>query len=681
MPRSMLREKQDEAVKDFIEREVLPCLEEHKSYANKVDNWTKRFEAVRSIQGLSYGDDPDKFPKLEPWEYSADVGIPLEAITLRAIIARFVKTIFTKPICNITPRGPSDKTSARILQEYNEYALEDEMNFERQFYDIMMDVGLAGDGYGKLIEANEEYEWDETYFTLIHPDTGDPIPDPSTINEFDPFYPNGYPIEVPEDFQPPPDVSTGVIPEVKQITVTKTDKVYFGTKLIPIDPKDLVLPDWADTHDLDELPFVGHLIKKNWHWLNERVGDVEEGGYDESAVYQIKPDEEKGKVSTVPKIQLIEVWGKVDLPLNTSDEDPRNKVREIIALYAIEKGELLGWIPNPYKGRRMIFHWQIMPMPHRTRGKSIPEFCRGIRDLVDSMVNNLINRDTINAHAPFVYDEESGFDPEIHTFGPHEFWGVNDKARLGRLEMGNYSEHRTEWVIQFTMGIIQRLFGVNDYVTGNDSNSQNKTARGIMAIIGEGNFSFDTMIALLQMTNKKFFEANIRMHAKMLKEHNMQDKVFYVTESKDDPYRKISLKLMDLAWNFKPRGTSVDNNAHKRKVYSTEAYNLLGKNLFFSPQLTPTTASNLRELTQDVVDAYEVGGVVLPTNEQLEKEMIEFQAKVMMEVQKKQQLEKLKTLAKVKRGTPEGVAASRVLADIQLGESNSNGSGDALTGT
>ena len=667
-----LRKKQDDAVKAFIEKEVLTSLDSHKSYEKKVDNWIKRFEAIRSIQGLSYGDDPEAFPKLEPWVHSSDVGIPLEAITLRAIIARFVKTIFTKPLCNVFPRGNSDKADTKIVQEYNEYTLEDEMNFERRFYDIMMDVGLTGDGIGKLIEADEEYEWEETYFTLINPTTEEPLPDPSTFNEFDKEeWPNGYPIEVEEDFQPKSDIATGIVPEVKEITVTKKDKTYFGTKLIPVDPKDLILPENSDTYDYNELPWIGHRFKKNWHWLKERVGEVEDGGYDEEAVENMKPQEENKQVSTVPKKELLEVWGKVDMPVSSSDTNPKTKVREIIALYGVEDGELLGWIPNQYKGKRMFFHWQIMPMPHRARGKSIPEFARGLRDLIDSLFNNMVNRDTINAHPPFVYDEESGFDPEIHQFGPHEFWGVSDKSKLGRLEMGNVSEARSQWVIDFTMAILQKLFGVTDYTLGGESNiSSNKTARGIMAIIGEGNYSFDTMIALLQMTNKEFFEANILMHAKMLKEANMEEKVFYVTEAKENPYRKISSKLMELKWNFKPRGVSIDNNIHRRRQDATESYGLLSKNIFFSPDMTPTTLNNLRELTQNFIDSYDIKGFTLPTQEQLTEEMIKMKAAIQMEIQKQQQVQQLKSIAKLKKGTPEGEAAKKVLTDIELQQSS-----------
>jgi hypothetical protein len=675
--KSELRIKQDQVVKDFIEQEVITCLELHKSYEDKVDNWTARFEAIRSIQGLSYGSDPDKFPKTEPWEGSADVGIPIEAITLRAIIARFVKTILTKPICNVTGRGDQDKQQAKIVAEYNEYTLEDEMNFERNFYDVMMDVGLTGDGIGKLIEADEDYEWEETYFTLLHPETEEPIPDPSTKNEFDENWPNGYPIEVAEDFQPKPDIASGIIPQVKEITVEKKDKVYFGSKLIPVDPKDLVLPDGADTWDYDELPWIGHRFRKNWHWLKKRVGNVEEGKYDEEAVENIRPNtDSKEKVTTVEKIELIEVWGKVDMPVKSNETE--NKVREIIALYSLEDGELLGWIVNPYKGKRMFFHWQIMPMPHRARGKSIPEFARGLRDLADSLFNNLVNRDTINSHPPFLYDENSGFDPEVHTFGPQEFWGVSDKTRLGRLDMGNYAESRSQWAIEFALGLLQKLFGVTDYTTGSASNiAENKTARGIMAIIGEGNFSFDTMISLLQMTNKKFFEANIRMHAKMMKDAGLEEKVFYVTESQDNPYRKIAATWLNINWNFIPRGTSLEANAYKKKTDARERYGILSKNFFFQPQVSPTALNNLRELTQDLIDAEGIKTIKLPTQEELTKEMIKQKAAIQQEIMKKQQLEQLKKVAKFKKGTPEGIAAQKVLADIEMneqgGEAGENG--------
>ncbi|RKY32411.1 MAG: hypothetical protein DRP74_02750 [Candidatus Omnitrophota bacterium] len=661
------REKQNQAVKDFIEKEVLPHIQNHEEYEGKVDKWTQRFEAIRSIQGLAYGADPDKFPKTDPWEGCADIGIPLEAITLRAIIARFVKTIFTKPICNVTGRGGQDKNEAKIVEEYNTYTLEDEMNFERQYYDIMMDVGLTGDGIGKLIEADEDYSWEETYFTLINPISGEPILDPSTKNEYDENWPDGYPIEVDENFQPTPNPVLNMTPEVKEITVEKTDKVYFGTKLIPVNPKDFITPEGADTYDIDELPFMAHKFRKSWYWLKKREGDPKDGGYEN--LDKIKPSEDQDKtISTLKKIDLIEVWGKVDIENSQGEKQPK----EIIALYAIEAGELLGWIPNPYKGKRMFFHWQIMPMPHRFRGKSIPEFAKGLRDLIDAIFNHMVDRDTINSHPPFVYDEESGFDPEVHTFGPAEFWGVSDKTRLGRLNMGNTSEYNSEWILEFALGLLQKLFGVTDYTLGAESNiASNKTARGIMAIIGEGNFSFDTMISILQMTNKKFFEANIQMHAKMMKERGMEKKVFYVTESQDNPFRQIARNILSLKWNFIPRGTSVETNLYRKREDAMLAYKTLGSEVFFSPEMSPTTLNNRKLLVQRIIDAFGLKEITLPSAEELAQEMIKMKATVQQEVMKKQQLEQLKKVAKFKKGTPEGEAAKRVLADIEMGQASS----------
>ena len=663
-----LRDKHNDIIKEFIEEEVMPQLEKQGDYEKKVDNWTKRFEAIRSIQGLTWGDDPEKYPKLEPWTDCSDIGIPLEAIVLRAIIARFVKTIMSKPICNVTGRSKEDRgEKAKVVQEYNEYSLQDEMDFERNFFDVLMDVGLAGDGYSKLIEANEDYDWEETYFTLVNPTTGEPVPDPNSKNEFDENWPDGYPVEVAEDTIPQTDPATGVTPIVQEITVEKTDKTFFGTKKIPINPKDIILPEGADTWDIDELPWIGHRFRKNWYWLKEREGDAEEGGYENVDVLKPQETDEKGKVKRPNnKIPLIEVWGKVDLE-NSGGEKKR---KEIIALYATEKKELLGWIYNPYKGKRMIFHWQIMPMPHRHRGISIPEFAKGIRNLVDSLFNNMVNRDTINSHAPFVYDEESGFDPEIHSFGPAEFWGVSDKTKLGKLDMGNTGEFNSQWIIEFTLGILQKLFGVTDYTLGTESSiASNKTARGIQAIIGEGNFSFDTMIKLLQLTNKKFFEANMRMHAKMMKDAGMEKKVFYVTESQENPFREIASNVLSLNWNFIPRGTSMEANTYKKREDATVTLKTLVALPFFNPEVTPLALNNLKELVQNYLDAYDLKKITLPSAEEMQQEQLKLKTAAMEEILKKQQLDKLKNVAKYKKGTPEGEAAKKALGDIEMSKS------------
>jgi hypothetical protein len=181
------------------------------------------------------------------------------------------------------------------------------------------------------------------------------------------------------------------------------------------------------------------------------------------------------------------------------------------------------------------------------------------------------------------------------------------------------------------------------------------------------------MISLLQLTNKKFFEANIRMHAKMMKEYGMEEKVFYVTEEKQNPYRKIASSLLSLNWNFIPRGTSLEANAYKKKSDARERYAILSKNFFFQPQVSPTALNNLRELTQDLIDAEGIKTIKLPNQQELAQEMIKQKAAIQQEIMKKQQLEQLKKTAKFKKGTPEGNAAQKVLDDIEMSGQNAEG--------
>ena len=123
----------DDSVQQLVGVHVV--VEDASNLLTKKLEWGRLAAYLEQSTRYIYFDKKDKklryryyIPKLEPWVHSSDVGIPLEAITLRAIIARFVKTIFTKPLCNVFPRGNSDKADTKIVQEYNEYTLEDEMN-------------------------------------------------------------------------------------------------------------------------------------------------------------------------------------------------------------------------------------------------------------------------------------------------------------------------------------------------------------------------------------------------------------------------------------------------------------------------------------------------------------------------------------------------------------------------
>lgn len=86
---------------------------------NKFDeemaNRQQRFEAMRSIRGLDYGD----LPKTNPWIGCSDVGIPIDAITIQSLVARVDRTEFERlPLTRVIAVAPADQPSAPKIEAF-----------------------------------------------------------------------------------------------------------------------------------------------------------------------------------------------------------------------------------------------------------------------------------------------------------------------------------------------------------------------------------------------------------------------------------------------------------------------------------------------------------------------------------------------------------------------------------
>ena len=58
---------------------------------------------------------------------------------------------------------------------------------------------------------------------------------------------------------------------------------------------------------------------------------------------------------------------------------------------AVSGSKLLCWMITPYP-KRPFFHYQIIPMEGKPYGKGVPEFLIGMRDMIDAVFNQMIDR-------------------------------------------------------------------------------------------------------------------------------------------------------------------------------------------------------------------------------------------------------------------------------------------------
>lgn len=109
----------------------------------------------------------------------------------------------------------------------------------------------------------------------------------------------------------------------------------------------------------------------------------------------------------------------------------------------------------------------------------------------------------------------------------------------------------------------------------------------------------------------------------------------------------------------------MEANIYRKKEDAMTSMKVLSGNPLFSPEI-PMTMENFKALTQRLVDAFDLKEIKLPSAEEMRQEMIKMQADVQQELMKRQQIEKLKSVAKHKKGTPEGEAAKKVLGDLEM---------------
>src|SRR3990167_6426214 len=182
----------EDDLRDFIIREVDEAIAYQQERMSQVREYTKRYEAKRSISGLmGWGDDPKKSPKNFPWDGASDVGIPIDAFTIEGLLPRFLKVCYgSKPIAWIRGTGESDIPKAPIVQEALNYQLTRMIKIYRRMKLVFKTVVIEGDGYAKCVWENKTRPFNKIIRNLQNPLTGELLVDPNT----------GKPIEIKEDF-------------------------------------------------------------------------------------------------------------------------------------------------------------------------------------------------------------------------------------------------------------------------------------------------------------------------------------------------------------------------------------------------------------------------------------------------------------------------------------------------
>lgn len=614
----------EDGLRDYIIHEVGESKAYQQPRIKEAAEYVKRYEAKRSISGLmGWGDDPRKNPKDSPWADASDVGIPIDAFTIEGLLPRFLKVCYgSKPIVWVRGVGQSDIPKAPQLQEAINYQLTRLIKIYRRMKLIFKSVAMEGDGFAKCVWEKKTRPFNRVVRYLQNPLTRQLVPDSNT----------GKPLEVKEDFQPQPIDEYGTMPVMVKDEVQEEKTIYEGPMVYGRTIREIIIPKNAISPEIEEWDWICDTYEVTLDWLIRREGDIKEGKF--KNVKEIKEKILEGtsnhNQAMRKPIEIYEWYGKYDI-----DEDGKDE--ELVVFVSPVYKILLGWMLSPFQVRP-FFHYQIIPMEGKPYGKGVPEFLIGMRDMIDAIFNQMIDRGSINNNPPIITPPDH--EEELNPFGPGVKWKSENPNAYRVLELPK-SEQMEFAKLEFLLGMVQKLFGVMDYAVADTGGlAGNRTASGIATVVGEGNIKFDDMIRALQDTNEDLYNFIVGLNADNLDD----DFIYQLTEKEGNPFKALSKSYWGGNYDFESVGNSVNINRQleqERAVLSyREVVNSYGKNPAIGEEA-------MLDVTENFFRAIDVRNVRLKQIEQIQQEKAQAQQAQAQAAEMQAQVEMAKAQPKV----------------------------------
>lgn len=599
-------ESVDEAIRRYVLRICSESLRRTAEYRNWLREATKRYEALRSTRSLDR-DDPGT-----PWTRASNVGMPLEAIMGEALIPRLnASTVDSKPMYRVS----LDVDDQELKQTWDE-----------RLTDFYQDVLMKGvrlrpvrdETHRNLMvdgDAFEEPQWDDRWVqtartvAILQDANGEFMQDEAGMMRV--FPANLNPEAIPED------PLTGG--KLKKIIVQAKDvkHVYEGATMRTWRVDECIWPWDATTPEINELDWFAIQAWKTPSWFKTRVGDPIQGKLKnvenlllrhKHGIPSVAGQEDDSQLTagvTFPKITnkllLWRFFGLFDVDNDGIDE-------EIMVLLAPRERVLLGWRLASFS-ERPFFHYWIYRIPGRFTNRGIPHLAKGMRDMIDFHLNMANNRSNIFLKPPLLYEQDSGFDPDVHMFGVGVTWGPlnpggSNKIRM--LDMPKSQEQLSLEFILFYISMLQRLTGVSDFTLGGPSSTTApniKTASGQALVQQEGNVKFADFINAFQELNERQIEFIDREFMSVMTDAN---NLSLMSNKPMDP------QILRMPKSFTATGNSTTMNKQVLQNVSLMVFDRFAADPIFN--LSPEIS---RQLRQRILDFFDVNDIQLPPAEQI----------------------------------------------------------------
>lgn len=604
-------------IRDLTDAEI--AWRDSSKFNENLDNYEKRFEAMRSIRGLDYKD----LPKTRPWPGCSDIGIPIDAITIQSITARTDRVEFERlPITHVTPVGPADVPGAPKIEAYLDWQ---KMNLMRIRIPKLMGTRKAltvGSYFFKMV-FEENYVWDdEDIFALADPDGGGILKDDE-----------GNPVEWDPEVEVPLNDSMHAyqIVEVKREFKRGT---YRGPKAYGRDPRNILWPHEETFYEPDTWDWWADCYERSVEWLETKGVELGLRNVDQISAKLFAKAAESGstKIDKKKPVKLREWYSQYEI---------NGKMRWIVALIAPEYDVFLGYEYDKVRqktGMTRLVHRCPLPMDGQGIGMSLCKFMKGLRDAIDSITNQMLDKGSRSNNPPVIYAHGSGFNPAKHNFG-YRFWPEKTPGTIRELPMSRPDSNdiaKIEMLIQ----LVQRLFGVTDTTAGTE-NPANQTLGGIQTLLSEGNVNIDMIIQSLNESNMKMDELIVALNTIYIKRDSdgralpidfpIIDDYSTVMEDSDNPFATISEDELMGKYNYIPTGNSLSINVRSQR----EEAGFLYKTGMESAQVNPfmQDLGVMHELTNEFFKSFGKKNIKIPTVEEM---LQKIQQSQQMEMQAKQ---------------------------------------------
>lgn len=430
----------EERLISYIDDELDNHYAERGFWIDKVMGWQRDYWA-----------EPGTKKKTFPFYGASNLVVPLTAISVEAVHARSMTTLFAiRPIVNADLRikdFPSGGESA--LENYLDFELMKTVKIYRPFNDIVLETEKYGTGIGK-----------SSYEKVVR----------KAVR------------------------TVGTREEEFNVTVRSTatlDAVAITRFMMPFVEQDPQTAAWCGEEHSSTMFAVKQLTESKMFfpntyenllvWVDNSDRPTDSGSGQEITTTQEELEERKPLRPR--RLDFLELWLGFDIDGDGKDE-------EIQVFYHRSSRFLMAVRYNWYEDLRRPYRYSnYIPVEHRWNGIGICKQNEQFQREITTIHRQRLDNATLANMRMFKVHKLSGYGPNEPVF-PGKMWFLDDMAHIETVQMGEVyqSSYANE---QSSLVYSQQRTGVNEVILGMPQVGTPGTATGDLARIQEGNKKFD----------------------------------------------------------------------------------------------------------------------------------------------------------------------------------------------